>query len=241
MKTKNKYISKYIYERTILDFISNYNYVKNEKDFINYIITILGYNIKYFLDKEMNKYSLDYYKSIKFINHITQNYINYYKSISNTIISPKLKDYAISFLDYQVIIQKKENKDIQIINKRCLQDFIETSKQFLNDNYYYIAQKEYINYILTNFGVILTDFFNHNIKTILKEELKTNKIQDLIDKCFMTKFNEFENRVNDSFKNSIIIQSYNENLINGQNYDLPSYSEITTNTKDTNPYNKISI
>ena len=220
-------------------FISNYNYVKNEENFINYIIYIFGYNNKYFLNKEMNKKSVDYYKSIDFIQNKTQNYIDYYKAIVDKTIKLKLKEYAIDFLDYQVIIQKKEKKDININNKRCLNDFIQTTTNFLNDNFYYIAQEEYINFILTIYGVFLTHYFKKNLERVIMEELKTNNIQNLIDKCFTKKFDEFEKRANDSFdnimNNNIIIQSYNENFINGQNNDLPSYSETT----DSNPYNKI--
>ena len=239
LKDKDAYITKYINEVTILDFISNYNYVKNEENFINYIIYIFGYNNKYFLNKEMNKKSVDYYKSIDFIQNKTQNYIDYYKAIVDKTIKHKLKEYAIDFLDYQVIIQKKEKKDININNKRCLNDFIQTTTNFLNDNFYYIAQEEYINFILTIYGVFLTHYFKKNLERIIMEELKTNNIQNLIDKCFTKKFDEFEKRANDSFdnimNNNIIIQSYNENFINGQNNDLPSYSETT----DSNPYNKI--
>ena len=65
---KNKYISNYIYEESILNFISNYKILKKDDDFINYIIDLFEYNIKYFIDKNMNinskqKYTVSEYKS----------------------------------------------------------------------------------------------------------------------------------------------------------------------------------
>lgn len=60
----------------------------------------------------------------------------------------------------------------------------------------------------------MTENFKNNARHIIENQIKTNKIQDLINKCFMIKFDEFEQRINELFrnnlKNNVIIQSYNE-------------------------------
>ena len=211
---KNKYISNYIYEESILNFISNYKILKKDDDFINYIIDLFEYNIKYFIDKNMNINSKQYFKNTEFLNIRVKKYFDSVKEKVNEIINPKIKDFSINFLDYQVKIQIQQNKNIKIENKRCLNDFIKTTTNFLNDNYYFLAQLYFINLILTNYGVSLTENFKNNARHIIENQIKTNKIQDLINKCFMIKFDEFEQRINELFrnnlKNNVIIQSYNE-------------------------------
>ena len=148
---ENSYIIEYIYQQRIIDFISNYITVKNDNDFKNYLIHLVSYNIQYFLDKkEMSRESADYLKNTDLINQIVNDYMAYYKTWANEKMKDALNKFPILFIDNQVKIQKEKNKDILIKNKRCIQDFVENSKKFLSDNYYYYAQVYFIYYFILN-------------------------------------------------------------------------------------------
>jgi hypothetical protein len=113
---------------------------------MDYLIKLISFNIKYFCEKKIcSKESIDYFKK-DYINKMInlENYMKYYKDLAKEIMEPKLKSFSIDFIDYQVEVQKMLNKEIKIQNKRRLQDFIENSRQFLCDNFYYIAQVYFI-------------------------------------------------------------------------------------------------
>ena len=193
---ENSYIKKYIFEKTVLDFISNYNEVKNDNDFINYIINnILSNNIQYYLDKIISERSYGLFYESNIIKNINNIFIKSFFSFSNKIIELKLNDFAIDFLDYQVTIQKKEKSIIQINNKRRLKGFINTSQKFLNDNFYYILQIQYIsNFIMNELGKC-SNSFEQILNQVTKNIVLIPNIQDLIIKCFLKKFGDFEKRI----------------------------------------------
>ena len=61
---------------------------------------------------------------------------------------------------------KKRKKHIQINNKRRLEGFINASQKFLNDNFYYIFQIQYIsNFIMNQLGKCSNSFEKKNIKS----------------------------------------------------------------------------
>ena len=59
-----------------------------------------------------------------------KNYMEYYKFRANLIMESELNKFSIIFINYQVEVQKECNKEIEIKDKRSLQDFIENSKNF---------------------------------------------------------------------------------------------------------------
>ena len=148
-----------------MDFTSYYNFVKNETDFINYIIDIFGYNIKYYLNKNMSINSYNYYSSTNLIKEQTKKFIASYKEIINNIIKSQISPYSIKFLDYQAYLEKTEKKYIKFENKRCLNDFLETSKNFVLDNMYYISQQQYIYFIIIKILKIIFRLFYEQFKS----------------------------------------------------------------------------
>ena len=212
---ENSYIIEYIYQQRIIDFISNYKTVKNDYDFKNYLIHLVSYNIQYFLDKkEMSRKSADYLKNTDLINQIVNDYMAYYKTWANEKMKDALNKFPILFIDNQVKIQKEKNKDILIKNKRCIQDFVENSKKFLSDNYYYCAQVYYIYYFILNICILISSSFVKNINSLLGQILLKENIQNLISECFLNKFSEFEKKVAQFFSTF----RYDNN--NNQNYDF---------------------
>ena len=249
---ENAKIKKYIYEQSILDFTSNYKIVKNDEDFMDYLIKLISFNIIYFCEKKIcSKESIDYFKK-DYINKMInlENYMKYYKDLAKKIMEPKLKSFSIDFIDYQVEVQKMLNKEIKIQNKRRLQDFIENSRQFLCDNFYYIAQVYFIPTYINKVCIFLSDSFEKNINKLLKEILSENDIDELISKCFLNKFSEFEKRVKNFFednKNIVLTNNYeNNNLQNNQQIefmneypaDLPSIRDINNANNNNNNYNE---
>ena len=203
----------------------------------------------------MSTKSFEFLKKQDFIVNQINSYINYYKEYTNKIIAPYLNKFPIDFIDYQVLVQKNENREIKIKNKRCLNEFMQTSKKFLNDNYYYISQINFLYYFTKNLLPKLTEVFESCANKILDEKISDKEIQNLISNCFSKKFGEFEKRVstffdnnnfrinrNNGFNNDNIMNNnfgfnnnYNNNFnqfnqFNKNNYDeansLPSYTEI---------------
>jgi len=121
--------------------------------------------------------------------------MKYYKDRAKVIMEPELNKFSINFIDYQVEVQKMLNREIKINNKRRLQDFIENSRQFLCDNFYYYAQVYFICSYINKICILLSDSFEKNIKLLLKEILSEKDIDELISECFLNKFREFENKV----------------------------------------------
>ena len=221
LKNENAYIMDFIYEKIITDFTSYYNFVKNDNDFINYIIDIFGSNIKYYLNKNMSKNSYNYFKSTNLIKEQTQKFIDSYKEIINNIIKSQIMPYSIKFLDRQAYVEKTEKKNIEFRNKRCLNDFKETSKKFVLDNMYYVSQQIYIYFIITKFLKLYSGYCMANLNQISKQQLETNDIKNLIDQTFLKKFNEFEIRVNYLLENN----KKNNNIDFTIGDSSPSYSQ----------------
>ena len=253
--SENSYIITYIYEQRILDFISNYKTVKNDNDFINYLIYLVSFNIIFFLDKkEMSRESADKIKNTELFNKIVDNYIACYKNWANDLMKSALVNFPIQFIDEQVKIQKEHNKEILIKNKRCIKDFHDNLKQFLSDNYAYCAQVNFIYYFILNISILISNSFVKNINSLLKRILLQESIQDLINECFLNKFSEFEKRVaqffstfnfnNNNDNYDFHINNYNVNYNNhnfqfnnyNNNYadNLPSQNEVYNSGRNVN-------
>jgi predicted GTPase len=233
---ENSYIIDYIYQQRILDFVSNYKTVRNDNDFVDYIIYLINFNIKFFLDKEMSKESAGYLKDTDFFDKIVDNYITCYKNWANEKIKPALNKYPIEFIDYQVKIQKEKNKDILIKNKRCIKDFIENSKNFLSDNYYYCAQVYFIYYFILNISIYISNSFVKKVNSLLEENSSKESIKNLISECFLNKFSEFEKRVANFFSTFKYDNNNQNNNFHPNNYDFNHQNYQMNNNNNNNNY-----
>ena len=250
---ENNYIAKYIYEKQVLNFTSIYKKVLSDKEFINYVIFLLGKNIEYYLEKNLTDKSKECFYNNDFISDNMTNYINFYKDCTNKLISSALNKYPIEFIDYQVLVERNENKDIKIKNKRCLKEFIETSKNFLNDNYYYISQVQYIYHLLRDSCQNITKGFEQNSNQIIMKMITKKDNQYAISECFAKKFGEFEKRVNNFFKNNSFLRlgdngiyknDFNLNNFNNNNQYRNNYQmngfENNSIIKSHNQYNNLN-
>ena len=189
----------YITRMMKLSFINNFGSCANKETFLHFIIHLLGFNIKIFFEKKELKVNENcteiFLNSDLFINFIYL-MINEYENIADNLIEPMLDIKAREFIDLQVDVQKKCQKEISFKNQRKINDFRINIKDFLIDNYHLIAQKLIINYIFRNiFGKITNEFVNQ-FNFLTRKILQRDKNKELIKDCFMIKFSDFENRLN---------------------------------------------
>ena len=189
----------YITRMMKLSFINNFGACANKETFLHFIIHLLGFNIKIFFEKKELKVNENcteiFLNSDLFINFIYL-MINEYENIADNLIEPMLDIKAREFIDLQVDVQKKCQKEISFKNQRKINDFRINIKDFLIDNYHLIAQKLIINYIFRNiFGKISNEFVNQ-FNFLTRKILQRDKNKELIKDCFMIKFSDFENRLN---------------------------------------------
>ena len=195
IKTENSYIRNYILEKNILDLINNYLILKEDDDFIKHLINIFGDNILFFLNKPMSNENYNHFFNSDIIQNKVQKYILDYKNNAKKLIEPNLEDLAIEFLDDQVKIQKENKKSISLNNKRRLEEFKETTKNFLNGNFYFISQIKLIGNFIFKQMENLSKIFENSLNNSTENLINDTEPQQLIDQCFLMKFAEFEKKL----------------------------------------------
>ena len=230
---ENEKTANYIREKIILDFIEDYN-IESDFHFKNYIFdNIFGKSIKIFLDKtNISPDSLNFLKSSQINDNFNQD-IKFYKGIYNGMINNDLNKLAYDFLDYQAIKEKEASKNILINNRRTHKDFIETTKKFLGNNFIYISQILYIKYLIDK-DYFIKDLLGY-LKTMVSNILNKNEIKKLISKCFLKKFQQFEEKIKGKkieLLNKDFNNVYEEN--NNENKNKISSNLTKNNNNDTN-------
>ena len=189
----------YITRMMKLSFINNFGACANKETFLHFIIHLLGFNIKIFFEKKELKVNENcteiFLNSDLFINFIYL-MINEYENIADNLIEPMLDIKAREFIDLQIDVQKKCQKEISFKNQRKINDFKINIKDFLIDNYHLIAQKLIINYIFRNIFEKISNEFVNQFNFLTRKILQRDKNKELIKDCFMIKFSDFENRLN---------------------------------------------
>ena len=243
----NSKIQKNIIEKVILNFIKDYN-VKNDDEFKKYVSEIYESNIKYYLNIDNSNDKNNEIQKSFLISRECDNFIKYYKDKTHDIILRDLMDLSTKFLDYQAIKEIEYQTNIDIKNKRCLDDFVNSSSNFLNDNFYYLAQKYYIRHVILNylrkFSISFEKYLNEMIGSLFVQK----DIQDSISECFLKKFEEFENNIkneyffmnnenNTNINNNIQNEKYNNNnnanIVNNYDRSIPKRRQETSNENQT--------
>ena len=191
---ENNKIRKFIFERTILKFIKGYD-VQSDDNFLKRIITIYGYNIHYYLGKDISEQTSSLIRDNDAIMNYAINYINYYKQYVESIIANELNTLAFKLLNIQSKTEKAQRMSTLIENKRDADDFIACNKQFFYDNFYFLAQRCFIGYFITNACEPLSKAFESNFNQIATQLLSQKEIRVNIDKCFWEKYKEFEEKL----------------------------------------------
>jgi hypothetical protein len=133
-------------------------------------------------------------------------------------------------LDQQAIKEKETSKNILNHNRRTHKDFIETTKNFLDNNFSYISQILYIkNLIDQNYFI---EDLKEYLKTMTNNILNKNDIKKLISDCFLKKFKQFEDEVKNKtpelMNKDVDINSNKTNINEKENKDSSSPKDNKT-------------
>ena len=143
------------------------------------------------------------------------------------MIEQEVKKFAVDFLDYQVEIQKQKNKEIKLVNKKTIKELSEIISNFLNHNFYYLAQAYYIKNIIQLYCPKLSVCFEKNLNEVTKQLLNNSRIKERINECFLNKFRHFQKRVKKFYFNngikSMKIDSYANNFNPPNNLNKSSF------------------
>ena len=214
------------YKTIVSQFINNYNVLKTEDEFLYFIIYLFGIGINNFLNvKNIKEKTFNTLKSLSIIQNNSFEYIQFYNKFVNTLIEPVLKPFSVDFLDYQVEIQKQKNKEIKLVNKKTIKEFSEMISNFLNHNFYYLAQVYYIYNIIPQYYPNMAQNFETALNNLTKFLLNNSRIKERINECFVNKFKQFQ---------KVVYKFYNNKNTNGSTYDF-------RNNDIENDFNYLSI
>ena len=104
---------------------------------------------------------------------------------------------AIDFLDLQVNIELEQNKSIIEENKNDKNNFIEKIQNFLNNYFFYIAQKYYIYRFILDSFTPFTNEIENQISQIINSFFSLDTTNDLFKENYIKKFENFENKINE--------------------------------------------
>ena len=235
---ENSYIRKYINEVTVINFIKGRYTIKNDKDFLKFIANIYGNNIKYFFEKEnevINERNLPIFQNSEIIKNNYDDYRNYFIGKTNEIINNDKENLSIQLLDLQAKVEKNNDGNLLIKNRRNLDDFRKSTLKFLEDNFYCTAQKHYVNYIIQNMANNLTKSFENSLNDLIVNLIHRNDIMEQIGKCFLKKFDDFESRIKN--QNTIPYNYYNNYNYSDYHYSNKNNANEANNANNTNNAN----
>ena len=135
------------------------------------------------------------------------NFFLHFQKYENQIIMNELPSLANQFLDIQATKEKESKQSVEIVNKRNYKDFINTSRNFLINNFNYMSSKYYIYFTINNISGQLSTSFEQNLNYIINNLINKPEIKDLITDCFFKKFTDFENNVKTYYKSNNIYGS----------------------------------
>ena len=228
---ENNRIKSYIYEKMILNLIKGGFNIQDNENFIKSLITLYGYNSYYFLNKIINDQTSSMIKNDDILRNNIIYYIKFYQEKTNSLISNELNNFVLKLLNLQAKKEQELGRPTLMHNKRNADDFIVCIKQYLYDNFYCLAQKYYIgNFIIYTYES-LTKTFEDNFNQITYDLLNRNEVKVLIEKCFLKKYQQFEERIIKTQKNISLNQNalmanphVSKKQVANNNYIYPQFS-----------------
>ena len=218
MLGKNQWIFNKIGENLVDNFIKDFNMVKDDGDFLDYIINTIMENLKLLKENNILNKTFNLINRSDFINDIKSK-IEIYKSKVKPMIKYTIETYSKILLDQQVIIEK-EKGNMEIKNKRKLKDFERTTEIFMKKNLYYIAQRMMISYLIEK---VYVDFFkeigkklNEKTRNILNIDVNKD-IKKILEHTFKVKLKDFGKRWNIEIKNLNLEE---------EKYDFPEKNDV---------------
>ena len=196
------------------------------QSFDNYINKIYTYYVVYFLQKDrLSSQSSSLIQKSNFNRHKNNFFINC-TEYENKIISNDLSKFANKFLDIQATKEKEQKCNVEIVNKRNYNDFINTTTKFLIHNFDVFATKFYIYFVNTNILDSLSDNFQQEFNIIVEELMSKFDTQNLIIECFNKKFIDFESRINKQLKFGTKFNANNYSLQTNEDFENESWMDV---------------
>lgn len=197
IQSQNNSDKGYIIKEMKIYTIKNFGNVRDLDNFIYFIIHLFGYIITILFETEegqINDKNRQIFLDSDLINFFRNTYIQNNEFNDNMFINK----IVYEFIDLQVLIQKNNKKEINYENQRTINDFKNTTKAFLDDNFNYFIQKMILNFIFSYiFGSLLDEFIYQSNELSIKL-LNEENIKDQIKRCFFKKYSEFEERLKQS-------------------------------------------
>ena len=233
---ENSYIRRYINEVSVLNFVNQRYAINSDSNFEKYVIDVYENNIQYFLEKgkeQINERIISTFRNSEIFNNNFNDYKSYYEQQTQNIIAEGKDDLAIQLLDLQVKTEKNNDNHLFNKNKRTLDEFKETTKKFLQDNFYCIAQKSYILYAIQNISKNLSLAFENRLNDFIRNIISHNDVIENINKLFIKKFNDFEERIKNFIPN-FNTRNYNPHYyVQEENHNKESKRNNNDNKKGT--------
>ncbi len=175
---------KYIGNKNMAEqFIKTFNDKLNDKDFLQYIFSLLENIIVEYLRTDNNEkrklspISLEeLYKSSSFTSFI-DNYNKFYREKTKKIVDNIKNKKSLKYLDMQANKEIKEfKKNINNENKCDKQNFIQNIQIYLNGKFYYLSQKYLLYRLITDISGSFSEDVEKEVNRIIKETLRNNEI-----------------------------------------------------------------
>ena len=240
---ENNKIKNYIYEKIILNFINGFYSqnkefdVQNNENFIKSLVTLIGYNTYYFLNKKMSDHTSSLIKKEQILRNNIINYINFYQEKTNSFISNELNNLAFKLLNIQAKKEQELGQPTLMQNKRNGDEFIACNKTFFYDNFYCLAQKYYIGNFITYSCESLTNLFEDSFNRLIGDLLNKDEIKILINNCFLKKYHEFEEKI--KTQNNLLLIPNNLKASTQFYTNLNGSIDLSSNSTKNNPYSDI--
>ena len=222
----------------IIDEFKKYKLRLSGKEFINYIINMLGKNLIIFYQDYITNISnltLNFIYNSNVISEIRKKISLLTKNSKATIESITIKK-ALEFINLQACKEISKMKNMEIKNKRTIKKFKKTNEIFLKNNFYYILQKYIIYNIINNFYknyfIKIRNELDSIVKKLLSKNEEEKEIKSYLISCFFKKLKNFGNERNINLEIDYTPE-YN---------DLPGKNEINQeelyqNDNDNNLFN----
>ena len=197
IQSQNNSDKGYIIKEMKIYTIKNFGNVRDLDNFIYFIIHLFGYIITILFETgegQINDKNRQIFLDSDLINFFRNVYIQNNEFNDNMFINK----IVYELIDLQVSIQKKNKKVINYENQRTINDFKNTTKEFLDNNFNCFIQKMILNFIFSYiFGSLLDEFIYQSNELSIKL-LNEESIKDQIKRCFFKKYSEFEERLKQS-------------------------------------------
>ena len=188
-----------IINKLVEKFITNYNNILSETDFEQYLYGLFEKVINEFSGRNeitQKTKSLIQYNNIKIqIKNRIQSYILFYSKTTKNFIDLILESKSLEYLDMQVKIEKLKNMPILDDNKKNRENFKEIISKFLQDNFYYVAQKYLIFRFIKDIIVVLSEKLGESIIQEMEQFLLSKEIESCYKKIYLSIFSEFEEEI----------------------------------------------